>query len=268
MKGTLDQWQNDILKLWEGPERACLHWAKRAATGAGQPESLAKRAVRPPNPGGSRQDFPWTRVLNERRHITVAERKGDRKWWSQTKGQEEKAEKQKWSSSAWVKRAASRAISVLSRHLVAIGCYYSNRLLWVSCGGCSSESHHLPVRRGDLFSNTKGNMSLFRAEEFVLIWNTEQLKNRCVPCSNCRPTEVELGNSPAPSKFFKRVHVCNSRLRSLSGKAGSSLLKTICYFRFLTLSRKNSLRFQEKLAGSTQPGSTGRDLLPGVASNN
>lgn len=42
------------------------------------------------------------------------------------------------------------------------------------CCGCPAGDivwtlNHLPVRRGDLFSNTKGNLSPFRTEEFVLI---------------------------------------------------------------------------------------------------
>ena len=76
-------------------------WDRRARAIA-----IALCTPKPRWPRPDKAGFPWTEVL-KRKPRNLSEEKQDRKWWSQTKGQEEKAEKQKCSSPCREKGAAA-----------------------------------------------------------------------------------------------------------------------------------------------------------------
>lgn len=206
-QGLGDVWKESC----EGTGSECLQWAG---------EQGGRRS--PALPARGLAGFPWPEVLKSEPRNT-AERKGDGKWWSQTKGQEKNAEKQKCSSPCRVRGAAAGPDSVPSCHLVAATCdcgtdprgrSWQGEVLEMATSRSKEKTYPTTLRVTWAKTVTGRADSSPWKGWFVLIRNTVQLKNRCVSCSICRFTEVGIGNSPAPSNFFKRIHMCSTRIKS------------------------------------------------------
>lgn len=97
--------------LGDNWKELCEVSGANVALGAGQPGSSQEPCVRPAHAArnGARPALLERRCWRASHDVTTAERKRERKWWSQTKGQEEKAEKQKCFSPCRVTGAAAGA---------------------------------------------------------------------------------------------------------------------------------------------------------------
>lgn len=241
-----------------------------AAAGAGEPGSLREPRVLPSprRPTPSQAGFPWTEVLKSKPQNYSGE-KGGRKMVKSNKGAGRKSTETKCSRPAGGDEPPPGSNSVPSRHLVAVPRHCSTRCRrWsgrgdVSGDGAQEKTSPTSQRmtRAETLTRTPDPSPWKRV--FVLIRNAVQLKNRCVSRSPCRFTEVGIEYSPAPRNFLKRIRMCSTWLKSPSGKAGSRVVKTMCYFCFWhSPEAKHSSSFEEERAGMRLHGFIGQDALP------
>ena len=182
------------------------------------------RALCAPSPRGpkwGRAGFPTTEVLKSQPRCNYSGEKATQKMVKSNKGAGRKSRETKVFLSLQGERNRRRwPNSVPSRHLVAMLCHCSS-----GCGGRSGcgmlpGDGSLPVPR-DVCGGAKAHLS-----------QNHGLKSRpffveglvCLDSKYCAVKEqmcvlligglreVRIGNSPAPSNIFKRIHMCSAHL--------------------------------------------------------